>query len=306
MRRILLLLVVLGFTLGGCGEVEWFPEQGVSAFSFSPASVFGVATGSTQTSNTITVKMGDASAAISVTGGEFSINGGTFTATAATVKDGDTVAVRHTAASTAGKSTSTTLTIGNKSASFSSTTEGFSEDARFNVTPGSTQTSSTMTLLLPGASAPISVTGGTYSINDGPFIPTPGTVNNGDRVAVRHTAADGSTGTTVTTTLTVGTKNFSFTTTTGAFAEQTVTGSATAGVAAFGEAILRLVSGSHTITLLEGLGNFGIDGETFLDAPQTLTLQDGQSLFLSDNGTRGTTVFLIDGVPLTFITTDSP
>jgi redox-sensitive bicupin YhaK (pirin superfamily) len=305
MRRILLLLVVLGFTLGGCGEVEWFPEQGVSAFSFSPASVSGIAIGSTQTSNTITVKMGDASAAISVTGGEFSINGGPFTATAATVKDGDTVAVRHTAASTAGRTISTTLTIGKKSASFSSTTAGFSEDARFNVAPGSTQTSSTMTLLLPGASAPISVTGGEYSINDAPFISTPGTVNNGNRVAVRHQAANGSTETTVTTTLTVGTENFSFTTSTGSFAEQTVTGSAAAGSVAIAETILRLVSGSHTITLQEGLGNFGLDGETFLD-PQTLTLQDGQSLFLSDNGTRGTTVFLIDGVPLTFITTDSP
>ena len=61
-------------------------------------------------------------AAISVTGGEYSVNGGAYTSAAGTVNNGDTVTVRHT--HSAGESTriDTVVTIGGVSATFSSVT----------------------------------------------------------------------------------------------------------------------------------------------------------------------------------------
>lgn len=311
MRRILLLLVVLGFTLGGCGDVEWFPEQGVSAFSFDPASVSDVATGSIQISPPITVKMGDASADISVTGGEFSIDGGTtFTATAAKVKDRDTVVVRHTAAATAGQTTRTTLTIGNKSATFSSTTGVplvFAEDVRFNVEPGTVQTSGAITVTVPDPTAiSVSGVGGEYKINDdGPFTSAAGFVNNGDRVIVRHNAANGTTATAVTTTLTIGSKTATFTTTTASALPQTVTGSGAEGIHIITPITIRVASGSHIITI-DGFGTISADGDTFFDPPLTLTLTDKQTIYLSDAGFGTSTIFFIDGVPLTYNVTAVP
>ncbi|HBG07053.1 MAG: hypothetical protein A2075_22085 [Geobacteraceae bacterium GWC2_58_44] len=325
MRRVFLLLALLGLALGGCGDVEWFPEQSVAAFSFSPASVTNVATGSTQTSNAVTVSLTGPDAAISVTGGEYKINAGTFTTAAGTVKNGDTVTVQHTASSTGGQTVTTTLTIGDKKATFSSTTAtpfGFTEDVRFNVARAAKQTSAPLTVSITGASVAISVTGGDYSINDGPFTSDAGIVKNGERVTVQHTSANGTTETTVTTTLTVGGKSATFTTTTAGVVAQTVNASGAAGTLVTTETTLRLVPGIHTITLdAESQGGFAdlsVDVSTplftdkeILTLPATLTLNDKQTLFLGGivpTAATGveSTLFLIDGVPIIFRITVTP
>lgn len=74
-------------------------------------------------SNSVTLRGLLGSVAISVSGGEYTIDGGSTWATAAgTVINGDVVRVRHTSASATGTATNTTLTVGDTSDTFTSTT----------------------------------------------------------------------------------------------------------------------------------------------------------------------------------------
>lgn len=91
------------------------------AFSFVDQS--GVALSSTITSAAITVTGIDAAAAITVTGGEYDINGsGTFTSDAGTVNSGDTVRARGTASDQYLTAVDVVVTIGGVSDTFTITT----------------------------------------------------------------------------------------------------------------------------------------------------------------------------------------
>ena len=89
---------------------------------FSFTDQVGVGLSSTRTSNTITVAGIDSSAAVTVSGGSYSKNGGAYTTAAGTASLGDTFSVQHTASSSTSSSVSTTLTIGGVSDTFTSTT----------------------------------------------------------------------------------------------------------------------------------------------------------------------------------------
>ncbi len=91
-----------------------------NAFVFN--DVNNVALSAVQTSNQITVAGIDTASPISVVGGEYSKNGGTFTNVAGTVVAGDTVRVRHTSSALNSTATNTTLTIGGVSDTYTSTT----------------------------------------------------------------------------------------------------------------------------------------------------------------------------------------
>jgi hypothetical protein len=91
------------------------------AFTFN--DVTEVAPDTVQTSNAVMITGINAAAAISVTGGEYSIGCGVaFTADAGTIDDGATVCVRHTSAATYATATDTTLTVGGVADTFTSTT----------------------------------------------------------------------------------------------------------------------------------------------------------------------------------------
>jgi uncharacterized delta-60 repeat protein len=91
------------------------------AFAFTDQT--NVTVGTTVVSNAVTVAGINAAANISVSGGEFSIGcNGTFTAAAGTIQAGQTVCVRHVAATAASTATNTTLMIGDGSDTFMSTT----------------------------------------------------------------------------------------------------------------------------------------------------------------------------------------
>ncbi|TXT35993.1 MAG: putative Large exoprotein involved in heme utilization or adhesion, partial [Comamonadaceae bacterium] len=92
------------------------------AFAFT--DVTGQSVSTLVESNAITVAGINAAAAISVTGGEYSINGGAFTNAAGTVNNGQTVKVRHTTRASNGTATNTVLTIGGVTDTFTSTTVG--------------------------------------------------------------------------------------------------------------------------------------------------------------------------------------
>ncbi|MGB1309950.1 MAG: hypothetical protein ACPG47_02010, partial [Leucothrix sp.] len=92
------------------------------AFTFpSPRNVI-VLSGSAVQSNAITISGLSAVAGIIVQDGEYSINGGAFIAQVGTVQNGDVIRVRHVASGAIGGVTTTTLTIGTATTTFSSTT----------------------------------------------------------------------------------------------------------------------------------------------------------------------------------------
>lgn len=130
LRNILLLLPLL--FLAGCGDVEWFPEyerEPTTPDAFTFISEKGVELGDSVTSEAVTVSGIEAgSAPISISGPEgsnskYSINGEEPTDARGNVSNGDKVTVSHTASTDVGETTTSTLTIGNVSGTFSSTTQ---------------------------------------------------------------------------------------------------------------------------------------------------------------------------------------
>lgn len=207
------------------GNFNWFFND-VSNSTDTTPDVFvfndqtGVAINTTVTSNAITVTGITAAAGISVTGGNYSVNNGTFTTTPGTVNAGDVVRVRHVSSSLALSSTNTILTIGGVSDTFTSTTIGadttpnaFSFTDQANVAISALITSNTITVSGINAATQISVAGGSYSINNAVFTTATGTVNNGDNIRVRHTSAT-TPATSTNTTLTIGGVSDIFTSTT--------------------------------------------------------------------------------------------
>lgn len=125
-----LYLVLCAVLLSGCGEIEWFPPYQrlpttPDLFSF-PAKT-GTEKLVQVTSDPVTVSGLTADSPIEITGSvgsesKYSVNGATPTDLAGTVKNGDTVTVSHTSANALGTATVSTLSIGNVSAQFVSTT----------------------------------------------------------------------------------------------------------------------------------------------------------------------------------------
>jgi uncharacterized delta-60 repeat protein len=97
------------------------PDTTPDGFSFTDQT--GLPPNAEVQSNEITVAGINAPAPISVVGGEYSINGGAFTATAGTVANGERVRVRVTASGSYSTTVSATLTIGGVSDTFSVTTK---------------------------------------------------------------------------------------------------------------------------------------------------------------------------------------
>lgn len=189
---------------------------------FTFTDVTNVAISAVQTSNTVTISDIAGAAPISVTGGEYSIGcTGTFTSTAGTVNNNETVCVRHTSAATPSTDVDTTLTVSSISDTFTSTTippdttpNQFTFTDVTGVAENAVQTSNTITVGGINAPAAISVTGGEYSIGcTASFTGAAGNVNDGETVCVRHTSGVGL-GVSVNTALTIGGVSDTFTSTT--------------------------------------------------------------------------------------------
>jgi hypothetical protein len=185
------------------------------AFAFTDVSNVPLST--EQTSNTVTITGIDDGTDISVSGAassEYSVGcTGTFTSTAGTIDNGETVCVRHTSAAAGNTAVNTTLTVGTASDTFTSTTltpdstpDAFAFTDQTGVATSTLITSNTVTIAGINVPANITVTGtgGQYSIGcTGTFTTAAGTISNGQTVCVRHTSA-ATGGSNVDTTLTVG------------------------------------------------------------------------------------------------------
>ncbi len=187
-------------------------------FTFAPQN--GVALSTVFTSNTVTVKGIDFPAPISIDGGEYSINGGAFTAGPAIVKSGDTIAVKLRSSNTFFTEKKATLEIGAVRGTFSVTTlaaevipQPFTFSPVTDVGLNISTTSNAVTVAGINAPVLISISGGEYSINGKSFTSDPGTVQNGDVVTVRQTSSD-SYSTTTNATLSIEGVNGTFSVTT--------------------------------------------------------------------------------------------
>ncbi len=91
------------------------------AFSFADQT--GVQTSSVITSAPVTISGIDTTSAVSITGGEYSIDGGAWTSAGGSVTVGQQIRVRHTSSASYSTATNTALTVGGVSDTFTSTTQ---------------------------------------------------------------------------------------------------------------------------------------------------------------------------------------
>jgi MYXO-CTERM domain-containing protein len=193
-------------------------EADTSPDPFSFGAVLDAPLGTVITSNTVTISGINVATPISITGGEYSINGAGFTSAGGTVVDGDQVTVRQTSAAAPETTTNAILQVGDQAAPFSVTT-GDTTPIQFTFTDvtgaplGTATTSNAITVFGITLPSPITITGGEYSINSGVFTSAPGTVTNGQQVVVRQTSSPNFS-TTTNTVLTIGGVSDTFSVTT--------------------------------------------------------------------------------------------
>lgn len=286
-----------------------------ATFAFTDAA--NVALGLSVTSDAVVVAGINDAAAVTVSGGTWSVNGGAFVATAGTVRAGDTVRVRHTASLSPETRTDTTLVIGGVADTFSSTTlardttpDAYAFAAQSGLARGSVATSAEATITGINSAAPVTIANGSYSIDGAAFTTAAGSIANGQRVRVRHMAS-AAFSTATTSTLTIGGVSSGFTSTTEAadtvpdaftFAAQSgVARSATVTSAAITVAGIN----SAAPVSIAG-GSYSVNGGAFTTAPGAVNAGDQvrvQHVASGSFGTATTSTLAIGGVASGFTST---
>jgi uncharacterized delta-60 repeat protein len=122
-----------------------------------------------------------------------------YTQQAGTIRAGDEITVRHTNSSTYATATTSTLTVGGFSTTYTTTTEAldtvpdaFSLGTVANTLGTNVLAQASGIIYVSGINAPtpISITNGIYQINSAGYTSAPGTINVGDRVIVRFTTSN--------------------------------------------------------------------------------------------------------------------
>ncbi len=187
------------------------PDTTPDAFTF--AVVTGAARNTAITSAAVTVGGIDAATALTIVGGEYSINGGPFRASPGTVSSGQSVRLRVTSSSAYSTTLSALVTIGGIPSEFAVTTvaepagpdttpNGFGFTAQNGLIVSTQVVSDSVTIGGIDAPTAIASSNGEYSVNNSPFTAAPGTISNGQSVRVRlTTSANVATSTTATVTI---------------------------------------------------------------------------------------------------------
>ncbi len=278
----LIFIAVVALSACGGGGSDAPADTVPEAFSFT--SLSDQEPSATITSNTETITGINRSLAISIVGGEFSINGGAFTSEDATIRNGQTLQLRAVASSDYETSVTITVTLGdNPSEDFVITTrakdetpEDFSFVAATNQDPGASVTSTGVTITGIDSETPISVENGQFSLDNGSTFESIATTIDAGQTVILQGDASTSYETTTSVTLTVGTESQTFSITT---RSKDITPSDFEFTAATGQEINTLVtSNSVTITGIDEETNISIEngtysldaGETFIDTPSTI------------------------------------
>jgi len=174
------------------------PDSDPDPFSFTSITNANVST--LYTSNNVTISWINTASSISISAGEYDINGSkSYTSSAWTVNNGDVISVRNTSSSTPGNTVSLRLTIwGTEFADFDITT--IPEDnspLTFNISDQTGANINTLyesdPVIVWGINVPvlIDITAWSweYSINNGAWSSSLSSVNNGDSVIVRNTSS---------------------------------------------------------------------------------------------------------------------
>lgn len=177
---------------GGDGSGDTTPTEDTTPSQFTFTDQTGVELAAEITSAAVTITGINQPASISISGGEYAVNSGPYTSDSGTVSNNDRVAVRVTSASSFGQTTSVTLTVGGVSDTFDVTTE--EEDTTPDAFTFSDQTqvafnaivvSDSISITGINSEAPVSITGGEYSVNGGSFTSDDGTITNNSTIEVR-------------------------------------------------------------------------------------------------------------------------
>lgn len=187
-----LFLVACGSGGGGGGPVD--PELDTTPAVFSFTSITDAEPNTEIDSESIVITGINTASPISVAGGQYSINGGSFTSSNGTVQNNQQVVLRLISG-TFEAETSATLTVGGVSGTFTvtsraadTTPEPFSFEAQTNVEPDTEIDSSPATITGLEEAAVVSISGGAYSIDGGNFTSVDGTIENDQEVVVRVTS----------------------------------------------------------------------------------------------------------------------
>lgn len=177
---------------------------------FSFADLVDVARDQTTFSSPITITGIDSLTPISISGGEYSVDGGAYTTANGFITNSQQVTIQITSSSAFQSTVNATLNIGGVTDIFSVTT--WTEDTTPNSFSFITQSdvqlntpifSSTAVVSGINNSTPVSISGGEYSIDGGVYTSGPGTINNGQSLTIRQISASTFDSTT-TSTITVG------------------------------------------------------------------------------------------------------
>ena len=202
-------LETCGTPAGTSSRLFWLPAKSASTVPkpdpVSFVSQAGVPPGIEVLSNEVKITgLRGLSLPISVTadppyaGGGYSVNGDRTTAYSGLVQEGDRIRASSTAWFAAGVTTTTTLNIGGTLVPFAVTAGAGGSNTvpdAFGLyllkrQPLATEvTSNTIVVSGINAPSPISVSGGSYSINNGAYTAQPGKVSAGESVTVRLTTA---------------------------------------------------------------------------------------------------------------------
>lgn len=153
----------------------------------------------TAVTSAITVSGINTAAIISISGGTYSINGVAHGSDSAIVNNGSIVTVQVMSSGNYFTKTEATVTIGGVSDTFSVTTlpspgvtppDQFTFADQTGVALNTLVTSNAITVSGITMGVPISITGGTYSINDESYTNAEGIVYSGDSVTVQQTSSD--------------------------------------------------------------------------------------------------------------------
>lgn len=296
------------------------------AFSFTTQSNVNPST--VIESNTISVSGLNTSTTISITGGEYSINGGGYTLLSGSVSNTDTVKVKHTSTSAFNTNTVTSLNIGGVVGTFTSTTRSpdtvpnaFSFTDATGALAGTLYTSNTITVtgLEPNYSIGVSCTGGqvdagTSSLS-GTFAAskTVTTSGTGTLVVATQIQSSSTSGASVNSTVTIGGVSDTYTVTTttnnlpNIFTFNPVT-SAALSTLQTSNTITVGGLGGPSVTVSITNGQFSKNGGAWTSPPTTSTAVDGDTFAVrhtsaSTNSTNTDTQLVIGGRAGTFRST---
>ena len=252
-------------TIGGVSDTFSVTTAAIdttpTAFTFTDQT--SVALSSPIDSNTITVAGINSAAAISISGGTYSKNSGSFTSSSDTVVASDTVVVRVSSSGSYNTAASATLTIGGVSDTFTVTTvvDDIPDAFTFTDITGAAlstyKESAAVTITGLVVASAITISNGQYSINGGSYTSSPGTITNGQSVTI-NLQSSATNSTAVNSVLTIGGVSDTFTVTTAADTNP--------NAFTFTDITNAVLGSSNTSNEIEIVG---IDGET------TLSLSNG-------------------------------